>query len=61
MEKLCIDPRDRNRAILREHFPLQTVDEIIIQIRDASVFTKLEATSGFGNSNLLNRVPSYTR
>ena len=32
---------------MREHFPLKTVDEIIIQIRDASVFTKLNTASGF--------------
>ena len=40
MEKLCIDPRDLIRSILPEHFPLKTVDEVIIQIRDASVFTR---------------------
>ena len=45
--RLCIDPRDLNRAILREHYPLKTVDEVITQIRDACMFTKLDATSGF--------------
>ena len=45
--RICIDPRDLNRAILCQHFPLKTMEEVITQIRDASMFTKLDATSGF--------------
>ena len=56
MEKLCIDPRDLNRATLPEHFPLKTVDEVITQISYASVFTNLEATSGFWQLKLAEQI-----
>lgn len=45
--RICIDPRDLNRAILREHFPLKTIEDVIAEIDGATVFTKLDATSGF--------------
>ena len=54
--RICIDPRDLNRAILREHFHAprehNTLDEVITQIRDASMFTKLDTTSGFWQRKL---------
>ena len=45
--RICIDPRDLNKAILREHYPLKTVEEVISQMPTAKVFSKLDATSGF--------------
>ncbi|VDI40084.1 Hypothetical predicted protein [Mytilus galloprovincialis] len=45
--RICIDPRDLNKAILREHYPLKTVEEVISQMPNAKVFSKLDATSGF--------------
>jgi hypothetical protein len=50
--RICIDPRALNKTILREHFPLKTIDEVITKITDANVFTKLDATSGFGQLKL---------
>lgn len=45
--RICIDPRDLNKAICREHYPLKTVEEVISQMPNAKIFTKLDATSGF--------------
>lgn len=46
--RICIDPRDLNKAILREHYPLRTVEEVVSQMPNANFFfTKLDATSGF--------------
>ncbi|CAC5385605.1 unnamed protein product [Mytilus coruscus] len=45
--RISIDPRDLNKAILREHYPLKTVEEVISQMPNAKVFSKLDATSGF--------------
>ncbi|XP_062582084.1 uncharacterized protein LOC134243873 [Saccostrea cucullata] len=45
--RICIDPRDLNRAILREHFPLNTVEEVAARMPGAKIFSKLDATSGF--------------
>jgi hypothetical protein len=33
--RICIDPRDLNKAILREHYPLKTVEEVISQMPNA--------------------------
>jgi hypothetical protein len=27
--RICLDPKNLNEAILREHFPMQTADDII--------------------------------
>ncbi|CAC5380359.1 unnamed protein product [Mytilus coruscus] len=50
--RICIDPRDLNKAILREYYPLKTVEEVISQMPNAKVFSKLDATSGFWHIQL---------
>ena len=45
--RLCIDPRDLNVAIQREHFPMKTIEDVLAELPDAKVFSKLDATSGF--------------
>ncbi|KAK3108757.1 hypothetical protein FSP39_014959 [Pinctada imbricata] len=45
--RVCIDPKDLNLAIKREHYPLKTVEEVVAEIHGAKIFTKLDATSGF--------------
>ncbi len=45
--RICLDPRDLNRAIKREHFKLPTREEIMSQFAGAKWFSKLDASSGF--------------
>ena len=45
--QLCLDPQDLNKAIQREHYPMQTVEEVAAELSDAKVFSVLDATSGF--------------
>ena len=45
--RICIDPRDLNKALLREHFQLPTQQGITSRLAGAKYFSKLEATSGF--------------
>jgi hypothetical protein len=45
--RICIDPRDLNQAIKREHYPMKTIEEVVQNMPDAKVFTKLDATSGY--------------
>ena len=45
--RICIDPRDLNRAIRREHYPIPTVEEVVASFPKAKVFTVLDAKSGF--------------
>ena len=45
--RICIDPKDLNRAIKRRHYPLPTVEEIANSLSKAKVFSVLDAKSGF--------------
>ena len=45
--RICIDPKDLNRAIMREHFPLKTIEDVIANMPHAKYFSKLDAVSGF--------------
>ncbi|CAB4006996.1 Hypothetical predicted protein, partial [Paramuricea clavata] len=45
--RICIDPRDLNKAIRREHYQLPTQQEITSRLTGAKYFSKLDATSGF--------------
>ena len=45
--RLCIDPKNLNDAIMREHFPIPTKDDILADLTNGKVFSKLDASSGF--------------
>ena len=45
--RICIDPRDVNEAIRREHFPMATIEEVVASMPQAKVFSVLDATSGY--------------
>lgn len=45
--RVCLDPTELNRCIKREHFTLPTATEIFSKLANSTVFTTLDATSGF--------------
>ncbi|XP_011410333.1 PREDICTED: uncharacterized protein K02A2.6-like [Amphimedon queenslandica] len=45
--RICVDFRALNESVLREVHPLPTVDETLAHLNGASVFSKLDANSGF--------------
>ena len=50
--RLCLDPRELNKAIQREHYPIKTVEQVEAELSDAKVFSVLDATSGFWHIKL---------
>ena len=44
--RICLDPRDLNKAIKREHFQLPTIEDITTRLSGATVFSKLDANNG---------------
>ncbi|KAL7880871.1 hypothetical protein SRHO_G00031250 [Serrasalmus rhombeus] len=50
--RICLDPRDLNKAVKREHFKLPTREEIMSQFAGAKWFSKLDASSGFWQMKL---------
>ena len=45
--RICLDPRDLNKALKREHYSCPTIDDIAAKLHGARVFTVLDATSGY--------------
>jgi hypothetical protein len=45
--RICIDPRDLNRAICRQHYQLPTVEEVTTRLTGAKKFTVCDAKDGF--------------
>ena len=45
--RICIDPRDLNKAIKREHYKLPTIEEIMTRVNGAQYFSTLDAKSGY--------------
>ena len=50
--RICLDPKDLNRAILRENYQLPTVEDIATRLHGAKVFTVMDARNGFWHVNL---------
>ena len=47
--RICLDPRDLNFAVKREHYQMPTLNEITSQLAGAKYFTVLDATAGYWN------------
>lgn len=45
--RICLDPRDLNRAIKRQHYKMPTREEIMAKFSGAKYFSKLDASNGF--------------
>ncbi|XP_052751506.1 uncharacterized protein K02A2.6-like [Galleria mellonella] len=45
--RVCLDPRELNRAIQRAHFQLPTVSELASRLHGARYFSVLDANAGF--------------
>lgn len=45
--RICLDPRDLNKAIKREYYQLPTIEEITTRLAGAKIFSKLDANSGY--------------
>ena len=55
---ICMDPKDLNKAIIREHYKAPTLKEISHKLAGATIFSKLDAKDGFWSIHL-DTVSSY--
>lgn len=44
---ICLDPKDLNKAILREHYPLPTIEDVATRSYGAKLFSILDVRNGF--------------
>ena len=45
--RVCLDPRDWNKTIKREHYYTKTIDEVVTQLNDAKFFSVVDAKKGY--------------
>ena len=45
--RVCLDPRDLNKCIKREHYRTRTVDEVVSELNNATFFTVVDAKKGY--------------
>ena len=50
--RICLDPKDLNTCVRRPHHCTQVLEDILPQLQGASVFTILDARSGYWNVKL---------
>jgi hypothetical protein len=58
--RICLDPRELNKVVLREHYALPTADEIFSQMHGAKYFSFLDATQGFDHIQLSSESTGLT-
>jgi hypothetical protein len=59
--KICLDPKDLNAAIQREHHVTPTLEEILPKLNGATHFSILDARSGYWNVTLDEESSYLTR
>lgn len=50
--RICMDPKDLNEAIKKKHYPLLTVEEVVVRMPNAKFFSVLDANQGFWQKKL---------
>ena len=45
--RICIDPQDLNKAVLRSHYPVPTIEDVATRLNKVKVFSVLDAKNGF--------------
>ena len=58
--RVCLNPPDLNRAIVREHSPLPSDEEIMTRLRGSVLFSKLDARDGYWQVPLTERASYLT-
>ena len=53
--RTCMDPSDLNKAILREHHPTGSIEDIATRLQGSTVFYTLDANSGYFQIKLSER------
>ena len=50
--RVCIDPKDLNRVLRRSHYPTPTIDDILLELVRAKVFSTVDVKNGFRHVEL---------
>ena len=50
--RICIDPKPLNAALKRERYQIPVIDDLLLDVTDACVFTKVDLSSAFWHLEL---------
>ena len=50
--RICIDPKPLNKALMRDHYPMQTIDDVLPKLSQAKVFSTVDAANAFWHLRL---------
>ena len=50
--RICLDPKELNEVIQREHYQLPTVEEVATRLQGARLFSVLDERNGFWHIKL---------
>ena len=50
--RLCLDPQPQNQALMREHYKLSTLDDVLTSMNNAKIFSKLDVQEAFWHVEL---------
>jgi hypothetical protein len=50
--RICIDPKPLNAALKRERYQIPVIDDLLLDVMDACVFTKVDLSSAFWHLEL---------
>lgn len=50
--RLCVDMRQANDAIIRERHPIPTIDEVLQELNQSKVFSKIGLTNGVSSDRI---------
>ncbi len=50
--RVCVDPHELNKVLLREHYTLPVLDDVLHELRHSQVFTKADLSSGYWHVKL---------
>jgi len=45
--RICIDPRDLDKALKWPHHPMRTVEDVALRMPNSAIFSTLDVRSGF--------------
>ena len=58
--RVCIDPHELNKTLQREHYTLPTLEGVLHELRDPTVFSKADLSSGYWHVKLDDKFSMLT-
>ena len=57
--RICIDPRDLNKAVLREHYPMKTIEDIYWKYQKPKCFQNWMLFPDTGKLNFVQKARNF--